>query len=310
MNDYNVTAIMRKYKRCVCAVGIPLLVFAIILFFATNSRLLYAIALFAALWISKIAGAICYLKFYSSVLTVELNLPKYIDLIKASEVVTNSLIEHLDIAYFSGDYNQAINICNLKLQDPKLKNRKWRYLLILARCYSEMGDLENLNKVNEMFKDFVAKNKHGKKIKERLIYFKFVDLSLAGDFSSAKELYQELYLKQKEKQKEADINDLSTGFTFAVCCYQCGDFAKATELFNEVIAIAPSFHYAKIAKRYLAAMENQTEYKAEPITLDANTANIPIPKSRKRRKIFNRCVEWLLLMNIIFSVIALVLGAN
>ena len=127
-----------------------------------------------------------------------------------------------------------------------------------------------------MFKSFIATNKNGNKIKAKLIYFEFVESYLSSDFSAAKELYEKLYLAQKEKTGRNNLNDVSVRFTYAICCYKCGDFAKATEMFSDVMATAPTFNFAEISRRYLAAMENNTEYIPEKITLDTDTTGIPV----------------------------------
>ena len=303
MNNYNTKAILKKYRLCLLGVFGVFVAIAIIMLVFTDNNFLYGLSLLLGFVSIKISGAIFYNKFFNSILTNELNLPKYIDLIETGKIVSNSLLEHLNIAYYSGDYNKVINICKIKLENKKFEKVKHFYLLMLARSYFEIGDLGNLKTVNEMFKSFIATNKNGNKIKEKLIYFKFVDLYLSGDFSTAKELYEKLYSSQKENQSKVKLNDVSIRFTFAICCYKCGEFAKATELFNDVIALAPTFHYAEIAKGYLEAINNNTDYIPERITFDTDTTNIPIPKSRKKFKIIYAICFSLILIGVIGSAI-------
>ena len=303
MNNYNSKAILKKYKLCLLGVFGVFVAIAIILLVFTDSKFLYGLSLLMAFLSIKIFGAIFYNKFFNSILTNEVNLPKYIDLIESGKIASNNLFEHLYIAYYSGDYNKAINICKMKLKNKKFAKYKHYYLLMLARSYFEIGDLENLNKVNEMFKSFIVTNKNGNNIKEKLIYFKFVEMYMSGDFATAKELYEKLYLEQKANPSKVKLNDVSIRFTFAICCYKCGEFGKATELFNDVIALAPTFHYAEISKRYLVAIDNNTEYIPEQITFDTDTTNIPTPKSRKKFKIVYAIGFSLILIGVISSAI-------
>lgn len=300
----NSNGIFKKYRLYLLGVSVVFLAIAILIYAFTDSIFLYGLFLLLGVFLTRLFGAFLYNKFINSTLTNELNLPKYINLIKTGKIVSRSLLEHIEIAYYSGDYNKAINICKMQLENKKLAVYKQFYLLILARSYFEIGDLENLKTVNEMFKSYVATNKNGSKIKERLNYFKFVDLYLAGDFSTAKELYEKLYLQQKEKKSKVKLDDVSIDFTYAVCCYKCGDFSKATELFNEVIALAPAFHYAEIAKRYLEAIDGHTDYIPKQITLDTDPSNIPVPKSRKRFKISYAICFAVMLIGLISVVIS------
>lgn len=303
MDNYNAKAILNKYRLTLVGVGAIFVVITILLLFLTDSYFIYYLSLLVAFLSIKKFGVIFYIKFFNSVLTTELNLPKYMELIKTGKMVSNNLLEHLYIAYYSGDYNKAINICNMKLENNKFEKYRHFYLLILARCYFEIGDLDNLSKVNEMFKSFIAANKNGNKIKEKFIYFKFVELYLSDDFSAAKALYENLYLEQKEKPGKVKLNDVSIKFTYAICCYKCGDFAKATELFNDVIATAPTFNYAEISKRYLEAMKNNTEYIPEKIRLNTDMIDIPVPKSRNIVKIIYAIAFLVIIIGLISSMI-------
>ncbi|MBQ4067710.1 MAG: tetratricopeptide repeat protein [Lachnospiraceae bacterium] len=301
--NYNAKSIINKYRLSLIGVGVVFVIITILLLYLTDNYFVYYLSLLVAVLSIKIFGMILYNKFFNSILTTEMNLPKYIDLIETGKFVSNNLLEHLYIAYYSGDYNKAINICNIKLENKKYEKYKHFYLLMLARCYFEMGDFENLGKVNEMFKNYVATNKNGNKIKEKFIYFKFVEFYLLGEFSAAKELYEKIYLGQKKNQNKIKLNDVSVKFTYAICCYKCGDFDKATELFNDVIATAPAFRYSELSKRYLEAIENSNEYIPEQITLDTDMSNIPIPKSRKIIKIIYAIVFLVIIIGLISSVI-------
>ena len=303
MNNYNTKSIINKYRLSLIGIGVVFAAITILLLYLTDNYFLYYLSLLVAVISIKIFGVIFYNKFFNSVLTTELNLPKYIELIETGKFVSNNLLEHLYIAYYSGDYNKAINICNVKLENKKYEKYKHFYLLMLARCYFEIGNFENLSKVNEMFKSYVATNKNGNTIKEKLIYFKFVEFYLLGDFQAAKELYEKLYLVQKEKSASNNLNDVSVRFTYAICCYKCGDYAKATELFKDVMNAAPTFHYAEISKSYLETIENNTEYIPKQITLDTDTTNIPVPKSRKIVKIIYAIALLVVIIGMISSVI-------
>ncbi|MBE5927019.1 MAG: hypothetical protein E7270_08680 [Lachnospiraceae bacterium] len=301
--NYNAKSIINKYRLSLIGVGVVFAIITILLLYLTDNYFVYYLSLLVAVLSIKIFGMILYNKFFNSILTTEMNLPKYIDLIETGKIISNNLLEHLYIAYYSGDYNKAINICNLKLENKKYEKYKHFYLLMLARCYFEIGDFESLSKVNEMFKSFIATNKNGNKIKEKFIYFKFVEFYLLSEFSAAKELYEKIYLGQKKNQNKIKLNDVSVKFTYAICCYKCGDFDKATELFNDVIATAPAFRYSELSKRYLEAIENSNEYIPEQITLDTDMSNIPVPKSRKIIKIIYAIVFLVIIIGLISSVI-------
>ncbi len=285
MADYNPKSVVKKYRLCLFGIFFVFVAIAIVLLIFTKSTLLYGLFLIFTILPIKILSGILYNKFFSTILLNELDLPKYIDVIKTANIVSNSLLEHLYIAYYSGDYNKAINICKIKLNDSKFAKIKHYYLLILARSYFEIGDFEGLRDVNEMFKNFVASNKNYNKIKEKLIYFKFVDLYLSGDFIAAKELYEKLCLKANEKPGKDKLNDISLKFTLAICYYKCGDLSKSTDLFKDIIATAPLLNYAEISKKHLNAMENDVEYLPEQIIINTDISDLPKPKSRKKIKI-------------------------
>ena len=278
MNDHNAKAILRKYRLCLLGV---FMVFVILAVIWSDNLTVYCLVVSAAGISIKGFGAIFHRRFISSILTDELNLPKYIDVICTAKIASSHLLEHVSIAYYSGDYDKVIHICKSKLEEEKYEKLHHYYLLMLARSYFEIGDLENLRAVNEQFKEWVATHKNGRKIQEKFFYLQFVDFYLTGDLFAAKELYEKLYAEQKEKPSTDKLNAVSITFTLAVCCYHCGDYTKAAELFNEVASTAPSLHYAKLAGRYLDAMEQQIAYVPEPISHGFDASAIPTPKSGK-----------------------------
>lgn len=281
MNDYNAKAILRKYRLCLLGVFMVFVILAVVVGVWLKNLTVYSLLMLAAAISIKVCGAIFHRRFISSILTDELNLPKYIDVIYTAKIASSHLMEHISIAYYSGDYDKVIHICKSKLEDEKYGKLHHYYLLMLARSYFEIGDVDNLRAVNEQFKEWVATHKNGRKIQEKFFYLQFVDFYLTGDLFAAKELYEKLYAEQKEKPSKDKLNAVSIKFTLAVCCYHCGDYTKAAELFNEVASTAPSLHYAKLAGRYLEAMEQQTAYVPEPISHGFDASAIPTPKSRK-----------------------------
>ncbi len=110
-------------------------------------------------------------------------------------------------------------------------------------------------------------------------------------------------MEQNERPGKYKLNELSINFTLAICCYKCGDFIRANDLFNNVITLAPTFHYAEISKKYLDSIENNEEYPFEKITLNGETCNIPTPRSRKKFKIIYAVCFAIILFGVIGSII-------
>lgn len=308
MSEFDSKAIVKKYKRCLRSIYCGLLVLAILMQFVVRSDIFFAVSILAVLLLTRIASMILYNKLINTIFTNEMNLPKYADVIKTGEIVSRSLFEHISIAYNSGDYNNAINMCKRQLENKKCAKFAHYYLLILARSYCELGDLENLKAVNDRFNDFVATNKNGEKIKDKLGYFKFVDLYLAGDFAAAKSLYETLYLRQQEKPSRAKLDGVSISFTYAVCCYKCGDFERATALFNNVIMAAPSFHIAEISKRYVESIESNTDYLPEQVRMDTAAATVELPQPKKAPRILYAVSVALILTGVILLLVTAMMG--
>jgi len=303
MNRNNNKALIRKYKLYTFGIFGIFIALAILALIYTDSVFLYSLLLILAVLAYKITGVILYNVLFNSILSRDLNLPQYKTLVESGKIISASLIENVYVAYYSGDYNKAIQICKMKLESPKNKHVKHFYLLMLARSYFETGDLDKLEQVNQAFKSFIASAKKGNKLQKKLHYFKFVDFYLNKNFSAAKDYYETLYQQRKQASDKNRLANVSIAFTLAVCRYKCGEYPQATELFEKIIATAPTFHYAELSKGYLQAMEKNADYIPPATSSDFGIVNLPQPKSNAKAKVLYILAFSLILLSLILSAI-------
>ena len=131
---------LRKYKISKIIISIlGLLAYVLCAVFGDGKLIISALVL-AVLFI-RYAPWFFYRKYISNPLSNELNAPLYYEIVRQGKIYVPSAIWQLQAEYFVGNHNNAVCICNQKLNDPKIsKKYKYHYLMFLANVYFDIGD--------------------------------------------------------------------------------------------------------------------------------------------------------------------------
>ena len=118
--------------------------------------LFIVVAIFAAFFIGFYANK----KWILTALTDEVDASLYYEIIKTGKFYNNLALEHLQAEFHTGNYNNAVAICNQKLADPKVwKKYPYIYLSFLANVYFRVGDTARLAEVCQQVDRFLAGQK-------------------------------------------------------------------------------------------------------------------------------------------------------
>ncbi len=299
MDEFNVKPILRKFRfYTLCYDYVALLVPLLLLFFTENVFLFLLTGLLFFL-LSTIIRAYLFNKHINSILFKELNPLKYNAVFEASKTVSNTLLEKIYFSYYTGDYQTVINICSAKLNDGKQKKYEYWYMIYLARAYFDLGDFENLKLIYDSFQTRTATDVKGEQIRNKYIFFKFIGLYLAGEFTQCKAFYEGVLSDTKiYNSKTPKLNEIQVKCSYAIACYRAQDVKTATEIFNYIVDEAPQLNYAVISKKYLDAIENGIEYQPEyiPVAVDEN---FELPKQLKSVKVRKIIATILLVLYIV-----------
>lgn len=313
MEQKEVKKILLKHRIQIIICGLLVFVATITAFFLLQNKLEslipMAIIAFAAIRILRLISGLLYIKNIQSILTKELNPQKFKAALLQGNVTSKSLMEHAMAAFYTGDYQTAVNICFSAKSvkgNVKFKNS---YLTLLARCYFETGNYEKLAEVVNDFERDMYASANPEKIANRFTLIPFYSMYLKGDFKGCKYLYQGLL---NHPRNASPFQQIHVRYSYAIACYKCGDLAEAAEHFKYVAEGAPQFNIAQKSKEYLDAINNGEEYvnKGEEILPDANYINPCYEKNRRKIKRVRIVTIVLSVMMVIAGVVAVCFSVN
>lgn len=207
-------------------------------------------------------GSAFYKKYFVSVLVDSCDIEKHKELINTGKVFTFYGLELVACAFYSGDYQTVVNICNEKLNNKKYKRFKNSYLLYLVGTYLMLNDIEKMKYYVELFERDCDSLANGEAIKKRFPIMQAYRMFVDGDFAGFLEYHKNL---EPDFGKSVFINRVTFDFRYALALYKCGKFDEAKERFESVLSQAPQLNYAVVSQEYLQAIEAGVDYSPEVI---------------------------------------------
>lgn len=166
----------------------------------------------------------------------------------------------LDKAYgklCTGEFKEAVDICNREIRYNKKKMAKYIFLDILAFVYFQLDDVDLLKDTCDKI-DFLTKD--NPRLAARLqpiIYRLYVNrFYIDGQYDKCIECYQKRLVELEIKPSGYNLARLNNYFFMAVCYFKNKDADNAKKWFEEVIRFGPKMYVAEISKQYLAKIEN------------------------------------------------------
>lgn len=200
--------------------------------------------------------------------------------------------KYLSVAYFTGDYQEAINICSDKVKS-KCKD-KYFYLNWLSLTYFVLGDTVNLKIACSKFDDIASASKTD--LYKIIPLQKHLSLFADGKHEELKNLYETEDLSNRVKSSICNFE-----YIHAVNFYKLGETEKAKELFEKIVNEAPLLNLCELSKEHLTNIENGEEYSKEAIILTPSKSSNTIKKVNKMQKAQKICSK----IGIILSVTCL-----
>lgn len=241
--------------------------------------LFVAVATVAAFFISFYANK----KWILSALTDELDAPLYYEIIKTGRFCNKLALEHLQAEFHTGNYSNAVAICNQKLADPVIgKKHPYIYLSFLANVYFRTDDSARLSEVCQQVNRFLTDQKKvSKSLKNWTDAIPFYEAYLSCDWDAC-----DAFLNP-EQPLTSELARVTYSYFAARVAFKKGEIDAAKALFQEVAQKAPKLYLATHAQHALGAIEENCPYSEgiEPV-IPNEAFVIPTPtKSQKAVKV-------------------------
>ncbi len=236
---------------------------------------------------SRLIMRFLYRKYIASVLLVDNNPQKYLNLFKLGKFYSKTHFELINTLIHCGKYNNAINICEKMLRTNKTRKYKYFYLYFIAKCYFRIDDLENLKIICDRFENELETENKQDVIRKRYPFFEFCQAYINCDY-----LFCKNYVEKCKNHKRIDkflYEKHSFTFISAKIDYCTKEYITAQEKFKTIVNEIPNFDIAILSTNYLTAIENKTtpEFAFENILVDDNFTfeSEKIIKKAKKTKI-------------------------
>lgn len=294
MNE-EVKKIVRKFntqKNClyVAVLVLAYLIYCLVAFLTLDWFQSYKISLLigfvAVLFLGIVVSILIQRLFEKTVYPIlieEADADKYYSVMKNVKYLRTSLYYFADAAYFAGDYQTAVNIYTVFLQEGRLPiTNKLLCLSRLENICFELRDFEKLrtieNKCNEYSQRYPSNS-----ISKKAIGYSTPFLN--GDYEECKRVCLET-----EKTTPADnthnLPKAYLSFLYALACYENGEKEEARATFELVLTNTPKLYWAELAKKYIEAIDRGIEVviSDHPIVPEENVqlSSVKVPTKKKR----------------------------
>ncbi|MBQ8893536.1 MAG: hypothetical protein IJ043_03910 [Clostridia bacterium] len=237
--------IIRRHKTVTWVSSILILLLYILVLILFKDRFgVQLLLLLAFMVLMRLKGNVIYNRYFTRVLAEELDPLRFLALHAEPMFFLRTSRERIMGAYYCGDYQTAVNLCHLRLQDKKLKKAYYLYWIYLARIAFETGDLEALRRACNAFEAQATE-----KQRNAVVVMKFYRMFLNGDYKGGMELYRKVV--DDPRYNRDPLDRISCRFTYAVACRICGETETAQVLFKYVAENAGGIHLGGLARRYL-----------------------------------------------------------
>ena len=230
MNYNEVKSILRKYF-ILCFFSVFVLVGLFAIFSIVLHRMWATIALMLLFYV---IGRIIIQKitnhYIHSVLLRDLDPVKYKNILSGNKFYSAPAFYKMLGAYYSGDYQTAVDICENRLQgNLKLVNKLF-YMMFLSMIYFETRNFEELKVIYDRYQIALKENEKCELIDNTSMCFMYAYLN--GDYNSCKNILEK---KQNTKKHETKLKTIQNSLYYAIVCYQLKQTEEAERIFEDII---------------------------------------------------------------------------
>lgn len=247
-----------------------------------------------------------------AVLYYDMDPQLYYAIIHAGDLIKIGTDPDIEIFYFAGDYQKAINSANAMMDKFNAKGKKYsnlNTLNLLVCAYFEIGDYENASKTIDYIKALAKETKiSGKKGYTQVILpqLEFVENFIKCDFNKCLEL--EIMMTAKIKRTNTFIS--RNKYYTALAKYYSGDISGAKLLFEEIMHFCPKLNYSNFAQQYLNAIHNNEILTLSRLNTDFKyNGDLAAPSPQQVKKSAKKMMIRLLIAFLLFVIAGVMLFA-
>lgn len=288
--------LIKKYRVCVILIFLLTIILYVLTTFFIKNFFLFPVTILL-LFTTLFCCYICFNKYIKGSLHNDLDGHLYREIIKQGKFFDSGALWQISGEYFSGNYENVIELCNRNLSNPKTaKKYSINYYLFLLNVYFDTGNDEKLSETLKIFDKCLLSIKKSKK--KRLAY----DLArvdyyrnyLIHDYDSCK--------KYVDADKTTNLEHLRSAFFKARILLCQKESEKAKVLFQYITETTDSLNYTKLSKNGLDSINKKISYKD---TFDEIIPNkeVIIYKQSKAKRILRKVVAVLFLISFLFTTI-------
>lgn len=292
-NIYEVKEKAKKFNKKLTAISLAVFipVSLALIFVICEYDYWWTNVLFVVFIILSLSAIVLYIgKKHRVVLLNDMDPQLYYAILHAGDVIKIGTDADIEIFYFAGDYQKAIDYANAQIETFNAKGKKYANLNtldILTFAYFEIGDYENALKTIEYIKILAEEIKISNKkayVQIILPQLEYIESFVKCDFNKCLELEAGMLAA---KFKKSNTFFARNKYYTALANYYLGDVSGAKQRFEEVLSFCPKLNYANLAKQYLDAIQNNeimTLNKLDTAFKYDGTITEPSPQQVKKSK--------------------------
>lgn len=233
-----------------------------------------------------------------AVLIYDMNPQLYYAIIHAGDVVKIGEDPDIEIFYFAGDYQKAIQFAQAEIDKATAKGKKYANFItldVLAFAYFEIGDFDNALKTIDYIKNTANELKLSNKkgyTQVILPQLEYIENFVKYDFNKCLELENMMTAKNKKSNTFIARNK----YYIAIAKYYMGDVNGAKTLFDEIMQFCPMLNYSNLAQQYLNSIHNNEIMTLSMLNTDFKyDGSIVAPNPKQTKKAKRRVIATLIL---------------
>ncbi len=245
-------------------------------------------------WVALIVGAVLYIlskklvqiaarNTLETILTKELNAPKFKEVISSYKWFSPPMFYLILAEYYNGNYSKAISLIDLFLKKSKSKRLKSAFIFLKARIYFEQNDIEHLKEIC----DYVEVYKKDFVVNHNLDAFRFYRDYVEERYIDCQKFCNQIDKNLNEKSFQYKLVYANNLFDYAAVYYKTGDYDRAKEYFQALIEYAPQLYISKLSEQYLKAIDKK---KRIEISVSGCNEQYVEPTQNSNKKILLRVV--------------------
>lgn len=265
MNNNTEKSIQKNICKyyCICGIlGGTLVLFLLLGIFVFRSYIITIITLLFVLLGNRVVIRIVANKTLFSVLYNDFDATAFKKIIYSNRFRT-SLIDKMNAALLSGDYQTAINIATKQSNNKKIHIRlRCYYLSVLARTYFELRDFEKLKTLLAKYDEYQTRIS-SKKSEDNNSIWEYYRSFLESDYEACKLLCSLRNGRLKDNACDTKLRKIQNNFLYATACYENGESDQAEQTFLCIVQKAPNLYISILSQKYVASIKGDKLYFEE-----------------------------------------------